>query len=977
MQDSILQDWCPDPHNPCYSARVPKMTGRTPGDFHSLPSSNLQPVVDALSEAALCHEPDGTIGAVNAAAERLLACSRYDLIGHTWTGCGWAVFDHQERAVPEQDLPSHAAPPDQRDHHETLLGIRTEPHAPIKWVAARAVRLPTQTDHARNCVLVLLEAMVIVPEAHPAAAGLDRVSQVPPAERQFRKLAKTEARHRALFEHSKSVMLLIHPVTGRILDANRAACEFYGYSPPELVRMHIQQLNTLTEAEVRREMARANAKNTSRFRFRHRLASGQIREVEVFSSPIPIDGDEVLHSIVFDVTRRESAQQQIRDRNWELRLANTITAASIHGVSSAEILQSVCVELSEHMTASEVLALTIDPVTEQVKVAAGVTPAGISSCVGTSLDPSDSQGLAEQVALDSPWYVEDWRTDQTLRCLAPAITTTATAMLVLPRFDDQMTRGAFILASNKIQELASSNHIRLGKRLVAQVSRALTIARIERTRRRLLAAIEQSTDMIIITELDGSVIYGNPAFEAATGRSLADEPGQHFPDVVRVPDLREVWATVAMGHRWSGSFRVSRNDGSRLHADAVVSPVRNPSGETVSIIAVIRDATREKHLQQQVHQAQKMESIGRLAGGLAHDFNNTLAAVMGYAGLVRARLDPDHPAYSDVIEIQETILRASNISRQLLTFARRQVTEPRPVDLNGLILNLDRMLCRLIGEDIELVTAPASSLHRTVAEPGQIEQVIVNIVVNARDALEDGGKIVIQTENVELGTEALAGRSGAEPGEYVHLSIRDDGGGMTEEVRQHLFEPFFTTKSPDKGTGLGLATCFGIVGQCGGFIDVESEVGKGTTVHVYLPASASNSSAPPSERAPMNAPHGDETVLIAEDDPIVRRMAARLLTRHGYKVLEAANGEEALREADRFPDTIHALLTDVIMPRLGARELIEEIRKRRPEIKVILMSGYADDSQLRQSAGEHQIPFLSKPFTEMMLLHKIRTLLDP
>ena len=938
-------------------------------------SFRLESLVEVLTQAVVCHEPDGSLGAMNAAAERLLQCRREDVVGRMWTEGSWTTVDRDERDVAESQLPGRRSLASKQSISDTLLGIRTAPDARIVWVNANAVFVPS-AEASVGTAMVLLEPMVAVTQVHPAAAELDRVSNVPPEQRQFRKRAHTEIRHRALFEQSKCVMLIIHPVTGRILDANQSACEFYGYARESLVRMQIQDINTLAEEAVRSEMKRARSLNTGRFRFRHRLASGELRDVEVFSSPIPIEGEEVLHSIVHDVTKRETAKREIQERNRELRLLNSIITASVQGAQPAELLQMVCSELGAHLQAMEVVAITFEPRPDTATIAAGCVEGVPYSNVGGSIPASRLEGFLERIATGKLWFVDQPEAEPSLSAIVKTLATSPTSLLVLPLVGDKETFGAFVVGSQFDEPFRDHAKREFGQRLAAQVSKALTIARIEQTRRRLLAAIEQSRDIVIITEVDGTVVYSNPAFEAATGKEANWRSGSRVPDVVGAPSLHEAWATVATGRVWVGSFSTTRGDGSRLDADATISPVRDDAGEVVNIIAVARDVTEERQLQRQMQQAQKMEGIGRLAGGLAHDFNNTLAAVMGYAGLVRARLSPDHPAHNDVMEIQETILRASNLSRQLLTFARRQVTEAQPLDLNDVILNLDRMLRRLIGEDIELVTAPAPGLHRTVAERGQTEQVIVNIVVNARDAMPDGGKVVIETENVYRDAEALAGYAGAEPGEYIHLSIRDDGIGMTEEVKQHLFEPFFTTKSAEKGTGLGLATCFGIVGQCGGYIEVDSEVGEGTTVHVYLPATSQQQSIPPSERLTTVLPRGDETVLIAEDDPVVRRMAVRLLDNNGYRVLESSNGEEALRVSARHKGDIHVLLTDVVMPRMGARELIEEIKKQRPSIKVLLMSGYADDTQLRQSAGEQQIPFLGKPFTEMMLMYKIRDLLD-
>ncbi|MCI0438009.1 MAG: ATP-binding protein [Chloroflexi bacterium] len=386
-----------------------------------------------------------------------------------------------------------------------------------------------------------------------------------------------------------------------------------------------------------------------------------------------------------------------------------------------------------------------------------------------------------------------------------------------------------------------------------------------------------------------------------------------------------------------------------------------------------------RRAQEQLVQAQKMESVGRLAGGVAHDFNNLLTPIMGYAQLGIMGLPPGNDRLrANLLEIQKAGERASNLTRQLLAFSRRQITEPKVLSLNNLIVDMDKMLRRLIGEDIELATLPDSALGMVEIDPGQMEQVLMNLVVNARDAMPIGGKITIETANVALDEEYARVNPGVSPGDYVALTVSDTGTGMTDEVKARIFEPFFTTKEDGKGTGLGLATCYGIAKQYGGHIAVYTELGHGTTFKVYLPRYKGEvKPSAPARNDPAQMPRGTETVLLVEDEDAVRKLAARVLEGQGYTVLEASNGEEALRLVEENPSQrIDLLLTDVVMPRMGGRELSERLREMTPELKVIYTSGYTDDAILRHGILTSEAIFTQKPFSPSALAVMVRNVLD-
>ncbi|MCH8206415.1 MAG: response regulator [Chloroflexi bacterium] len=387
----------------------------------------------------------------------------------------------------------------------------------------------------------------------------------------------------------------------------------------------------------------------------------------------------------------------------------------------------------------------------------------------------------------------------------------------------------------------------------------------------------------------------------------------------------------------------------------------------------IEVAARER-IKEQFLQAQKMEAIGQLAGGIAHDFNNLLTAIMSYAQLGIMKLSRGERAEDYFEGVQTAAERASHLTRQLLAFSRRQVIEPRVVNLNDLVLDVDKMLRRLIGEDIELVLLPAADLGEVKVDPGQMEQVVLNMAVNSRDAMPHGGKIVIRTSNftVEEGSDTPQAS-----GRQVVLSISDTGVGIEEDVKPHIFEPFFTTKSAGKGTGLGLSTCYGIVDQNGGHIEVKSEPGRGTTFDIFLPRVDEPAGSLPLRDDPGCLPLGNEAVLLVEDEPLVREVTSAVLREQGYTVLTAANGHEALSIARHYKDQeIHLLLADVVMPLMGGRELSEQLKELHPETKVLYTSGYTDDMMVNYGFPGPASEFVQKPFTPAVLARKVREVLE-
>ena len=544
------------------------------------------------------------------------------------------------------------------------------------------------------------------------------------------------------------------------------------------------------------------------------------------------------------------------------------------------------------------------------------------------------------------------------------------------------------LRSRQVDAYGPTNQAIL-ERLASQIAPALENARLyeEQVRAegelrnsegRLRTLMENIPDGVALSVRE-KVVYTNPALATMLGYESADYQGQsplkwlHPEDQERA--ARSIQQILGGDPGSPEEYRLLSKDGSIVPVE-VSSRLIEYGGEP-ALLSVLRNLTERKRLEEQLSHAQKMETVGRLAGGVAHDFNNLLTAIMGYSQMSLQEAPSESPISSHLQEVNKAAERASNLTGQLLAFSRQQVIEPKVIDLNDLVINLDKMLRRLIGVDIELVTLPAAGLESVKADPGQIEQVLMNLAVYARDAMPKGGILTLETANVTLDAEYVRQHGDASLGGHVMLGVTDTGVGISKDVQDHIFEPFFTTKEMGKGTGLGLATCYGIVQQSGGHMEVSSELGRGTRFKVYLPVTEETYEAQPQIFDSTVSPQGKETVLLAEDEPLVRSMVATVLRDRGYEVLEASNGEEALRMVQKHgPEGIELLLTDVVMPQMSGWELVEKLHATHPDIKVLFTSGYAGDSVSQHDNLPTGTEFLAKPYLPDALAVKVREVLD-
>jgi len=564
------------------------------------------------------------------------------------------------------------------------------------------------------------------------------------------------------------------------------------------------------------------------------------------------------------------------------------------------------------------------------------------------------------------------------------------AAAVFPLMEEGKAVAAFILYASSPDFFTPSLVATLSD-ITPNVSLALERVALERRRRadeaelrlrdRAIRAASQGIVITDATQPDNPIVYASPGSQRMTGYAQADYLGRNCrflqgpaTDPAAVAELR---AAVAGGRDCRVELLNYRKDGAPFWSELVISPVFGADGALTHFIGVQTDVTERRNLEEQFRQSQKMEAVGRLAGGVAHDFNNLLTIIGGSGELLLAQTAAEDSRRELVDEILKAAARAQALTSQLLAFGRRQVLAPKVLNLNEVVRDTQKLMVRLLGEDVAFQTTLAADLWPVTVDPAQMSHILLNLAANARDAMPEGGRLQIETSNVLLNEEAGHTLRGLPPGPYVLLRVSDDGIGMDEKTLARAFEPFFTTKGPGRGSGLGLSIVDGIVSQSRGSVRAESTPGRGAAFSIYLPR-ATESAAPAVARpSPASAPQGSETVLLAEDEGAVRRLAARVLRAAGYRVLEAEDGEEALRVAAAHEGPIHILVTDVIMPKLGGRAAAERLLALRPECRVLFLSGYTDDAVLRHGVREAAYAFLQKPFRPLELAEKVRAMLGP
>ena len=754
-------------------------------------------------------------------------------------------------------------------------------------------------------------------------------------------LAESEELYRRLFHEHSAVKLIIDPNTRRIIDANEAAEKFYGWSVERLKRMRIDEINVLPVEEVEKAIEKIGTKKRTHFEFRHRRADGSVRDVEVFSSKIQAKGKSFLHSIIHDVTDRKKAEAALEEsEQWFRTLADsTATSILIYQDDRVVYVNKTCSLISGFSEEELLKKHYWDIVHPEFR------------------DMIRERGVMRQRGDSVPnrYEFKIVRKDGSIRWV-------------------DFTAG-FITWKGRPAGLGTAIDVTSSREAREQLAKSE--AEFRHLSQEFHGLLDAIPDSLMLLDRDLKVLWANKPAADGMGLSQMGIEGRNchvlWYGLEDSCDQCPVRKSFASGKPQS---EIVKSPDGRLW-DIRTVPLSDEHGDVGRVIELRRDITEQRKMEEQFRQAQKAEAIGNLAGGVAHDFNNMLSVILGYGENLLNELHRGDPLREDVKEIVEAGRRSASLTRQLLAFSRRQTLQPERVNLNCVVGNLEKMLRRLIGEDIDLDLRLAEDLAPVMADPGQIEQVIMNLVVNARDAMPEGGNLIIGTSEVDLGSDVAPGRTGLRPGRYVLLSVIDTGSGMDENTLSNIFEPFFTTKEKGRGTGLGLSTVYGIVKQSEGDIRVHSEPGRGSTFEIYLlPADATSveraGRADESERR-----GGGEHILVVEDEQPLRGLFSRMLVRLGYRVTASESGGEALLLVERQGLKPDLLITDVVMPGMSGSVLAERLRKRLPSLKVLYMSGYTDDAIVRHGVLDPNTPFLQKPFNSRDLSSKVRELLPP
>ncbi len=791
---------------------------------------------------------------------------------------------------------------------------------------------------------------------------------------------ESNARFQDLFNNANDAMYLWElredGQLGRCMEVNPAAARMTGYTRDELLQMTPQQLDDPSSSQQITEVIdKLHTDGHTTFEAVHVSKQGRPIPVEISSHVFTLNGQKVILSNTRDITDRKRADL-VRQVMYNIAHAVDVTT------DTAELYEAIDQEVRRLVDATNLFIGLYNKQDDTISIVFmrdqkdhfETVPAEqtISSLVikgreSMLLREADMERLEREGRIGS-------------------VGSAAKAWLGVPLQAGDEVIGIVVVQSYGSEGAFDRSDLELLEFVSKQVAVAISRKQAEEEISKLLRSVEQSPAAMVITDLEGAIEYVNPKFEEVTGYTAEEIKGScagvMCPGTLSEEEHTKLWDQIRSGGEWRGEVASTRKGGELYWEWVSVSSIRSEQGEIARYLVVQEDITHRKELQEQLTQAQKMESIGTLAGGIAHDFNNLLTVINGHAEMCLLCLPRDSEAYGDVAAIQQAGRRAADLTRQLLAFSRKQMYEAKTVDLNQVIGGLDMLLSRLIGEDITIETRLRHEVPPIKADPGQLEQILMNLIVNARDAINEHNGLVaekqiyIETDRVHVDESRAHEIAELEPGAYVLLMVSDNGAGMSDETQRKIFEPFFTTKGRDKGTGLGLSTVYGIVRQNGGGVEVESEPGMGTTFRIYWPSTLEDNEEDLPAAAKPDTPVGEELVLLVEDDRAVRRFAARALQELGYSVHEADSGGAALDLVSEKGLQVQLLVTDLVMPGMNGTELASKITEMFPSTRVLFTSGYTEDAIVSSGAVAEGVNFLAKPYALPDLARKVREALD-
>ena len=749
-------------------------------------------------------------------------------------------------------------------------------------------------------------------------------------------LRQSEERFSKSFRNNPAFLAIVHMGTNRVLEVNDAWTRVFGYTRDEAIGRTTVELGIYDAETYRNIMEDAREKRSLRnVKANVRNRAGEDRVVLVSREVIEISGEPYLLAMGLDITDRNRVETALEESERKYRATFDTALVGIDLVDRNGHFLEVNTTLSQFLgyTPDELRRLTILDVTY----------------------PEDADGSRQMHEAIVRGETDGYRLEKRYVRKDGKIVWADTAVSAIRETD-----GRYRATVGTIRDITRHK-------------------KSEQARILLEAAVEQSVETVEITDSQGTIVYVNPSFGTTTGYSREEAIG-NTPRIVRSGHhneefYKQMWNTITNGKIWTGHIINRKKDGSLFEEDVSISPVKDHFGKIVNYVAVKRDVTREVSLQRQLQQAQKMEAIGTLAGGIAHDFNNILQVALGYSDMIIE--DEGFPLRykADVQKISEAANRGADLVQRLLTFSRKTEFKPQPLNLNHRIADLRKMLDRTIPKMIEIHTFLSEDLATISADPTQIDQVLMNLAVNARDSMPNGGKLTFETSDVIIDGEYTRTHADMQPGRYVLARVSDTGSGIDDETLEHIFEPFYTTKGVGKGTGLGLAMVHGIVKRHTGYISCSSKPGSGTTFRIYFPALVSNTEITGFPSGPMPL-GGSETILVVDDEKMIRDLCSRFLTQAGYKVIEATNGIDALLVYQERGGEIAMVLLDLIMPEMSGMKCLEGLLALNPSVKVVVASGYAANGSVKHTVANGAKRFINKPYAVRQVLETVRAVLD-
>jgi len=830
-----------------------------------------------------------------------------------------------------------------------VAAVRQVPGAPWVLVARIDPAEAWAPIRARLRLTILIGLLFIV-----AVGGALATARQRSIARADAALRDSERRYRQLFHANPHPMWVYDTDTLRFLAVNDAAIAHYGWTEAQFLQMTIADIRPDEDvARLREDVAHLPSIGADTPSvWRHFKADGTLIDVEIMAHALEFEGHKASLILAHDITARVGAEREIRDLNAELRVqhaAGATALARLHALieASPTILYTLALD---------------DPAYPATWVSDNVL-----RILGYTADEALAPG----------WWGAHLHPDDRDAAFAEHAKLASHGELVHEyRFADR--HGRYHVIRDELRIVAGAD----GAPAEAVGAWTDLTAQREAEDQQLLqlSVLEAAANAILVTSVEGRIEWANPAFTALTGYTLDEAVGRTPGELLRSGRqddafYREMWGTVEKGGVWQGELVNRRKDGTLYDEEMTITPVRDGRGAIAHFVAIKQNVSERKHLQAELLQAQRMETVGRLAGGVAHDFNNLLTVINSYSELAIDDLADGHPLRDSLVEIHKAGERAAGLTRQLLAFSRKQVLQPQELDLNGIVANMEKMLRRLIGEDVEVVVQPDPAPCLVRADPGQLEQVLMNLSVNARDAMPTGGTLTIETRHLVADDRLSEQHPGLMPGLWIAMVVSDTGHGMNQETRERAFEPFFTTKGVGQGTGLGLPTVFGIVQQSGGVVWVDSAPGEGARFTICLPA-LREATAVNGDAGDTPPARGTEVVLIVEDDDMLRELTKHVLASAGYDAHTAANGDNALLLLHQRERPVDLLLTDVVMPGVTGRELAERVHAQWPATKVLFMSGYTDDTITRHGVLSGRTRLVHKPFTRAQILKAVREALD-